>query len=241
MNTSNKSDANVARQIAQAVIAFHEKRTDHAPTSVRVVLADPTQAMSCSSLRVAVADADRRMRQLVQQMLRNLEYEVVAAAENGASLIKQCVSVNPDVVIAGTLTPDMNGADAAAIIFQLRPIPIILYSDDCDRDLVLNAEHKHVFMYLVKPLSQEYLKLALEGCWCQESRGLSGDNDGDEDTVFVGTYPGYSGTTPYRGPSRPPCASAYRPAREGQDLPRVPTYASTRRQTVIRHASAGAT
>ena len=49
MNTSNKSDANVARQIAQAVM-------------MGVVLADSTQAMSSSSLRVAIADADRRMR-----------------------------------------------------------------------------------------------------------------------------------------------------------------------------------
>jgi len=240
METTNKSDPNGARQIAQAAVAFHEKCTDHAPTSVTVVLAESIKTMSCSSLRVALADADSRMRQLLQQMLRNLGYEVVAVAENGASLIKQCVSVKPDVVITGTLTPDVYGADAAAAIYQSRRIPIILYSDDCDRDSVLNAEHKHVFMYLVKPLRQEYLKVALEGCRCQESRGLSGDNYGDEDTVFVGTYPGYSGAAQYRGPSRPPYSSAYRTAREDQDLPRVPKYAPTWEPKGTHHASAGA-
>ena len=42
MDQSSKSDSNVARQIAQAAIAFHEKRTGHVPASVTVVLGADT-------------------------------------------------------------------------------------------------------------------------------------------------------------------------------------------------------
>ena len=118
------------------------------------------------SLRVAIADDDPSIRESLRQMLCDLGHEVVAAAENGESLISQCAKANPDVVITGTLTPRLYGSDAAAAIYKNRPIPIILYSCHCEPDLVRNAEHKHVFMYLVKPICPEDLQTALEKCRC---------------------------------------------------------------------------
>lgn len=156
-----------------------------------------------ASLRVAVADDDYRMRELVQQMLHNLGHEVVAVAETGESLVKQCEIAQPDVVITGTLTPEMRGAAAAAVIYKRRPMPIILYSGHCDPDLVLNAEHKHVFMYLAKPISQECLETALKDCRRQELYAPSGDIEGDTE-VFVGPSAEASGGAPCREPSRPP-------------------------------------
>ena len=86
------------------------------------------------SLRVAIADDDRGMRESLQQMLSNLGHEVVAVADNGESLINQCATTEPDVVITGTLTPEMYGADAAEAVYKSRPIPIILYSGHCEPD-----------------------------------------------------------------------------------------------------------
>jgi len=147
-----------------------------------------------SSLRVAVADDDRSMCEVLQQMLRNLGHEVVAMAENAESLIQQCFTTLPDVVITGDLLPEMCGADAAAAIYKSWPIPIILFSENCDRDLVVNAEQKDVFMYLVKPICQEHLETALEGCRRQDLRAPSGNNGDDEDSVFVGCYRESSGS-----------------------------------------------
>ncbi len=112
--------------------------------------------MATRSLRVAIADDDRWTRRFLQQMLEKLGHEVVAVAEDGQSLIKQCCAVRPDVVITDNLMPDMHGVDAAAVIYQRRAIPIILLSGYCDRDLVLDAEQKHVLLYLVKPISQPH-------------------------------------------------------------------------------------
>ena len=153
------------------------------------------------SLRVAIADDDRGMRESLQQMLRNLGHEVVAVAENGESLIKQCAMTKPDVVITGTLTPEMYGSNAAAAVYKSRPIPIILYSHHCEPERVLNSEHKHVFMYLVKPISQEHLQTALEECHRMES---SEPSEGDENKVRVGPASESFGSAPHREPPRPP-------------------------------------
>ena len=155
------------------------------------------------SLRVAIADDQRTMRETLQQMLCELGHQVVAVAENGKSLVRQCATTAPDVVITGTLTPEMNGCDAAAVIYERRPIPIILYSGHCEPDLVINAEHKHVFMYLVKPICPEHLQAALKECHGGES-DESAAAGRDEKTVPVGPSSGSLGSTPYREHNRPP-------------------------------------
>jgi DNA-binding NtrC family response regulator len=166
-------------------------------------LTESVQAMAFS-LRVAIADDDREMRESLRQMLSNLGHEVVAVAENGEALVNQCVMIQPDVVITGTLTPEMYGSDAAAAVYKSRPIPIILYSGHCEPDLVLNAEHKHVFMYLVKPIRQEHLQAALKECHecrCMELNELS---VGDAIKIPVGPAFDSFGRAPRYEHSRPP-------------------------------------
>jgi len=101
-------------------------------------LAESVQPMSFC-LRVAIADDDRVMRESLQQMLCDLGHEVVAVAENGEALISQCAMTQPDVVITGTLTPEMYGSEAAEVVYKSRPIPIILYSGHCEPNLVRNV------------------------------------------------------------------------------------------------------
>ena len=156
------------------------------------------------TLRVAIADDDPGMRESLQQMLCELGHEVVAVADNGATLIQLCAAVEPDVVITGTLSPDMYGCDAAEVVYRNRPIPIILYSSHCEPDRVRNAEHKHVFMYLVKPLCEEHLQAALKechGCRCPHSNEMPRGNEHPAplDPSAVSTV-----NAPYREPSRPP-------------------------------------
>jgi DNA-binding NtrC family response regulator len=163
-------------------------------------LSESVQPMSFS-LRVAIADDDRGMRESLQQMLYILGHEVVAVADNGESLINQCAMTQPDVVITGTLTPEMRGSDAAAVVYERGPIPIILYSHHCEPDLVLDAEHKHVFMYLVKPIHQEHLQAALEESHRTESNETW---EGNENMVLLGPASESFGSAPYREHSRPP-------------------------------------
>ncbi|HEV3138234.1 MAG TPA: response regulator [Pirellulales bacterium] len=113
---------------------------------------------------MAIADDDRLMREVLEQMLAALGHQVVVVADNGQSLIQQCANESPDVVITDNMMPDMCGSDAAAVIYGRRPIPIVIVSSFCDRDLVLKAEQEHVLMYLVKPISVNHLQAALARC-----------------------------------------------------------------------------
>jgi len=58
MEKFSESDSTMARQIAQAAIAFHEKRTGHAPTSVTVVLGADTLVVT---LHGALSPAEKSL------------------------------------------------------------------------------------------------------------------------------------------------------------------------------------
>ena len=144
------------------------------------------------------------MREVLQVLLCNLGHEVVVAAENGRSLMEQCAIMRPDVVITDNRMPEMSGAEAAAIIYNQRPMPIILLSAFCDRELVVDAEQKHVFMYLVKPASEAHLQVALDRC--QELRNAQECDGAEAELGFKNSNWGSSGsslnyrraTSPYR-------------------------------------------
>ncbi len=161
--------------------------------------------MSDSPLRVVLADDDRLMREVLEQMLVNLGHEVVAVADNGQSLIERCAATKPDVVITDNVMPDMCGIDAAAEIYKARPVPIILFSGYCDRDLVIDAEQKHVSVYLVKPVRQEHLEAALAQCRAHDS-----SLERDETPVLVSSTGELAGESPYRLHSRPPYQQTHR-------------------------------
>jgi CheY-like chemotaxis protein len=168
-----------------------------------------------SALRVAVADDDRSMRELLQHMLRKQGHEVVAVADTGEKLIQLCASAKPDVIITDNLMPDLDGADAAAIIYAERPTPIILLSGYCDRNLVLDAEQKHVLIYLVKPISDANLRAALARCRALVATQAGADEPTDESHAEQ-PLPSPPEETPVRSPSVAPYPQAIRPSQHSK-------------------------
>ena len=156
------------------------------------------------SLRVVIADDDHAMLESIRQMLHELGHQVVAAADTGEALLLACERAQPDVVITGCLSSTLSGCEAAARIYQKQPIPIILYSGTCEPTSVAQAEQRHVFMYLVKPINPEHLQAALKECRADQPHH---GEDEDESLVPVGTASGtYSSFArmPYREHDQPP-------------------------------------
>ena len=58
MDQSKESESTVAQQIAQAAVAFHQKRTGHPPTSVTVVLGEDTLVVT---LHGALSPAEKNL------------------------------------------------------------------------------------------------------------------------------------------------------------------------------------
>ncbi len=116
-------------------------------------------------LRIAIADDERDMREYLERILPSLGHTVVSAADNGRSLVEQCLEHQPDLVITDIRMPEMDGIEAAEEIYRTRPVPIILISAFHDPELIQRAELDHVMAYLVKPVKQAHLEPAIALAW----------------------------------------------------------------------------
>jgi response regulator NasT len=112
-------------------------------------------------LRVAIADDDPDILELLKQTLNVLGHRVLFTATTGRSLVEQAKRHEPDLVIADIKMPDMDGLDAASAIYEHRPTPIILISGYSDRDYIRRAQESHILAYLVKPVAQAELEPAI--------------------------------------------------------------------------------
>ncbi len=113
------------------------------------------------SLKIAVADDERDMRDYFQQILPLLGHQVVAVAQTGRELIDLCASAHPDLVITDIKMPDMDGIDAATHLYRHGPVPVILVSAHHDPEFIRRAEADHILAYLVKPIKQADLEPAI--------------------------------------------------------------------------------
>src|SRR3974390_654941 len=112
-------------------------------------------------LRIAVADDELDMRDYLQAILPCFGHLVVAVASTGRELVEKCRQARPDLVITDIKMPDMDGIDAASLIYAEVPAPIILVSAYHDAELIARAEADHVLGYLVKPIKQSDLEPAI--------------------------------------------------------------------------------
>ncbi len=112
-------------------------------------------------LRIVVADDEPDMQKYFQKALPRLGHQVVAVAQNGRELVELCRAAHPDLVITDIKMPEMDGIDAAARVYQERPVPFILVSAYHDPQLIERAEADHILGYLVKPIKQADLEPAI--------------------------------------------------------------------------------
>lgn len=112
-------------------------------------------------LRIAVADNEPDMRDYFRKVLPRLGHQVVAVAANGRELVEQCRQAQPDLVITDVKMPELDGIEAATLIYQERPVPVVLVSAYHDPELIRRAEEDHILGYLVKPIKQADLEPAI--------------------------------------------------------------------------------
>lgn len=126
----------------------------------RTLEAPDTQPMT-ETLRVAIADDDADTRRTLTAMLISLGHEVVFAGVTGRELVHHCLEEAPDLVLTDIDMPDMDGLDAAMVIYERSPAPVILLTGFCTPDLIERAEQNHVLGYLIKPATQTQLEAAI--------------------------------------------------------------------------------
>lgn len=123
-------------------------------------------------LHIAIADDEADIREYFQKVLPRLGHHVVIVAQNGRELIEQCRARHPDLVITDVRMPDIDGIEAAQIIYQDNQIPSVLMSAHLDAEQIRCAQTGHILGYLVKPIQQADLRsvIALANEWMGQAR-----------------------------------------------------------------------
>jgi response regulator NasT len=113
--------------------------------------------------KIAIVDDDSVVREVLQAMVEECGYTVVADGASGLDAIEICASGEIDLLIMDIDMPQMDGIEAARKIKgRFSCMPILLVTGCYDNDMIRNAIEAGVTTYLVKPIRLEDLEPAIE-------------------------------------------------------------------------------
>ena len=126
------------------------------------------------TIRVAIADDNAQLREMVSQALsRQSGLEVCGTAANGVEAIKLMQDQEPDVLICDLIMPQMDGYTVlerlAAMELRKRPSVIALTALGRD-DFIARAVELGVSYYMVKPFDMTVLAQRIYECVGEQSR-----------------------------------------------------------------------
>ncbi len=111
-------------------------------------------------MRILIADDESIIRLGLRAMLQRLGHEVVMAP-NGREALQRAREIQFDLAILDIKMPLTDGLQAARVLSQRQPLPIILLTAFSEQDLVERATDLPVHGYLVKPVQEEALAAAI--------------------------------------------------------------------------------
>jgi len=111
---------------------------------------------------VLLADDEAVVRRLLQRILKNAGYEVIAA-ETGEQAVEYARAVHPDLVLLDVMMPGMGGVKALQEITAHPPTPIIIMlTGVLDLQVAEVAKNLGAHDYLTKPIDVATLQKALQ-------------------------------------------------------------------------------
>lgn len=139
-----------------------------APEAAASVVADPETSRRLASnppapIRVLVADDAPADRSLLEQVLGEFGYSVVAGARSGTEAVERARAATPDVVLLDVHMPDGNGVEAAARIRQALPdVAVVLFTGDDGLQLSDGQlEESDAIAFVPKPAAPRVLDASL--------------------------------------------------------------------------------
>lgn len=114
---------------------------------------------------ILIADDEHLVASGLAANLRELGYEVIGPAADGEQAIDMCQEARPDLALLDIRMPNKDGLEAAQILFGRLGIPVIIFSAYSDPDYVTASSHAGVFGYLLKPVTQDQLRVGISVAW----------------------------------------------------------------------------
>ena len=117
--------------------------------------------MTDQHMKILTVDDFSTMRRIIKSMLRQLGYNNIVEAEDGAAALNLMQREKVDFVISDWNMPHMSGLDllrAIRVDENLKPIPFLLVTAEALKEYVVEAVKAGVNNYVVKPFTAETLK-----------------------------------------------------------------------------------
>ena len=111
-------------------------------------------------MSIVVCDDEPLARERLIRMVKAANHEVVGEAANGLEALDQVRLHQPDVVLLDIRMPEMNGIECAQALQQLDLPPAVIFVTAFDQHAI-DAFNTHAIGYLLKPINQQQLEIAL--------------------------------------------------------------------------------
>ena len=116
-------------------------------------------------IKVLVVDDFPTMRRIVKNLLKQLGFENIDEAEDGAQALGKLKAGGFGLVVSDWNMPVMEGIDLLKHVRaddSLKMIPFLMVTAEAEKDKVITAIKAGVDNYVVKPFTAEVLKEKLE-------------------------------------------------------------------------------
>ena len=117
--------------------------------------------MTDQHMKILTVDDFSTMRRIIKSMLRQLGYNNLVEAEDGAAALSLLQREKVDFVISDWNMPHMSGLDLLKAIRadeNLKPLPVLLVTAEALKENVVEALKAGVNNYVIKPFTAETLK-----------------------------------------------------------------------------------
>lgn len=117
-------------------------------------------------LKVLVVDDFPTMRRIVKNLLKQIGFENIEEAEDGAQALGKLKGGSYGLVVSDWNMPNMEGIELLRSVRAEQPplkdIPFLMVTAEAEKEKVIEAIKAGVDNYIVKPFTAEILKEKLE-------------------------------------------------------------------------------
>ncbi len=111
-------------------------------------------------LKILIVDDFATMRKVIRNLLKQVGYENITEAEDGAAALRVLKSQKIDFIISDWNMPNMTGLELLKAVRadeELKAMPFLMVTAEALQDNVIAAVKAGVSNYIVKPFTAEVL------------------------------------------------------------------------------------
>ncbi len=112
--------------------------------------------------RVLIVDDEPVIRLDLKAMLESMGHTVVGEADNGETALELARTLQPDLVIADIMMPEMDGIELSKRLAKERIAPVLILTAYSEQAMIEGADQAGVLGYLVKPFREANLAPAIQ-------------------------------------------------------------------------------